>query len=140
METLIRIIMDATGFEREEIQPDMDLRKDLSIRSSRLPIIMDAAERQFGIAIEFEDFMGARTVKDIARRLSDIIARQGGASLQLDIKPVAPDLGRTEPPNSSENAASLKRLVFKSVPLELSASAPIELSQRRDRAFPLTGR
>ena len=74
METLIRIIMDATGFEREEIQPDMDLRKDLSIRSSRLPIIMDAAERQFGIAIEFEDFMGARTVKDIARRLSDIIA------------------------------------------------------------------
>ena len=129
METLIRIIMDATGFEREEIQPDMDLRKDLSIRSSRLPIIMDAAERQFGIAIEFEDFMGARTVKDIARRLSDIIARQGGASLQLDIKPVAPDLGRTEPPNSSENAASLKRLVLKSVPLELSASAPIELSK-----------
>ena len=37
MERLIRIIMDATGFEREEIQPDMDLKKDLSIRSSRLP-------------------------------------------------------------------------------------------------------
>ena len=68
MERLIRIIMDATGFEREEIQPDMDLRKDLSIRSSRLPIIMDAAERQFGITIELEDFIGARTVKDIAQR------------------------------------------------------------------------
>jgi len=48
MESLIRIIMDATGFNRDEIQPEMDLRRDLSIRSSRLPIIMDAAERHFG--------------------------------------------------------------------------------------------
>ncbi|MGO9953740.1 MAG: beta-ketoacyl synthase N-terminal-like domain-containing protein, partial [Dissulfurispiraceae bacterium] len=70
MERLIRIIMDATGFERDEIQPDMDLRKDLSIRSSRLPIIMDAAERQFGITIELEDFIGACTVHDIAQRIS----------------------------------------------------------------------
>ncbi len=57
MERLIRIIMDATGFERSEIQPEMDLRKDLSIRSSRLPIIMDAAERHFGITIELQDFI-----------------------------------------------------------------------------------
>ena len=77
MERLIRIIMDATGFEREEIQPDMDLRRDLSIRSSRLPIIMDAAERQFGITIEMEDFIDVRTVKDIARKISGIIARRG---------------------------------------------------------------
>ncbi|MDD1632950.1 MAG: phosphopantetheine-binding protein, partial [Methylococcaceae bacterium] len=77
MESLIRIIMDATGFNREEIQPDMDLRRDLSIRSSRLPIIMDAAERQFGITIEMEDFLDARTVNDIAQRISTIIAGQG---------------------------------------------------------------
>jgi len=37
MERLIRIIMEATGFNREEIQPDMDLRRDLSIRSSASP-------------------------------------------------------------------------------------------------------
>jgi len=37
MEKLIRIIMEATGFERDEIQPDMDLRRDLSIRSSASP-------------------------------------------------------------------------------------------------------
>ena len=85
MERLIRIIMDATGFERDEIQPEMDLRRDLSIRSSRLPIIMDAAERQFGITIEMEDFIDVRTVEDIARRISGIIARQGGAGLQPDI-------------------------------------------------------
>ena len=57
LETLIHIIMDATGFNRDEIEPDMDLRRDLSIRSSRLPIIMDGAERQFGITIELEDFL-----------------------------------------------------------------------------------
>ena len=70
-----------TGFNRDEIQPDMDLRRDLSIRSSRLPIIMDAAERQFGITIELEDFIDVRTVKDIAQRISKVIARQGGAGL-----------------------------------------------------------
>ena len=96
LEKLIRIIMDATGFEREEIEPDMDLRKDLSIRSSRLPIIMDAAERQFGITIELEDFIGTRTVREIARKISEIIARQGGATLQPDIGAIAPDPGHDE--------------------------------------------
>ena len=77
LEALIQIIMDATGFNRDEIQPDMDLRRDLSIRSSRLPIIMDAAERHFGITIELEDFIQVRTVRDIARKISEIVARQG---------------------------------------------------------------
>src|SRR4030067_202056 len=56
LEAIIRIIMDATGFNRDEIQPDMDLRRDLSVRSSRLPIIMDAAEHHFGITIELQAF------------------------------------------------------------------------------------
>ncbi len=43
-EIVIRIIMEATGYERDEIEPEMDLREDLSIRSSRLPVIMDAVE------------------------------------------------------------------------------------------------
>ena len=127
MERLIQIIMDATGFEREEIQPNMNLRKDLSIRSSRLPIIMDAAERQFGISIEFEDLIGARTVKDIAQSLSRIIAAQGGTSLQSATKTVGPDQVVDEILRSSEKEARLKRLVIKSVHLELSASAPIEM-------------
>ena len=128
MERLIRIIMDATGFNRDEIQPDMDLRRDLSIRSSRLPIIMDAAERQFGITIELEDFIDVRTVKDIAQRISKIIARQGGASLQPATKAVDPGPVRDEILKSSEDEASLKRLVFNHVPVELAASIPMELS------------
>ena len=128
MERLIRIIMDATGFNRDEIQPDMDLRRDLSIRSSRLPIIMDAAERQFGITIELEDFIGVRTVKDIAQRISKVIARQGGTSLQPATKAVDPDPVRDEILKSSEDEASLKRLVFNHATVELAASIPMELS------------
>jgi malonyl CoA-acyl carrier protein transacylase len=124
MERLIRIIMDATGFNREEIQPDMDLRRDLSIRSSRLPIIMDAAERQFAITIEMEDFIGARTVKDIAGRISGIIARQGGEGLQSGAD--TRDTSQDEPLKPSEDEASLKRLVFNRVILEPAASIPIE--------------
>jgi NAD(P)-dependent dehydrogenase (short-subunit alcohol dehydrogenase family)/acyl carrier protein len=128
MERLIRIIMDATGFNRDEIQPDMDLRRDLSIRSSRLPIIMDAAERQFGITIELEDFINVRTVKDIAQRISKIIARQGGPSLQPATMAVDPDPVRDDILKSSEDGASLKRLVFNHATVELAASIPMELS------------
>ena len=81
IEALIQIIMDATGFNRDEIQPDMDLRRDLSIRSSRLPIIMDAAEHHFNITIELEDFIQVRTVRDIAQKISEILARKDAASL-----------------------------------------------------------
>ena len=128
MERLIRIIMDATGFNRDEIQPDMDLRRDLSIRSSRLPIIMDAAERQFGITIELEDFIGVRTVKDIAQRIAKVIARQGGAGLQPAAMAVDPDPARDDTLKSSEDGAGLKRLVFSHATVELAASVPMEMS------------
>ena len=128
MERLIRIIMDATGFERDEIKPEMDLRKDLSIRSSRLPIIMDAAERQFGITIELEEFINVRTVKDIAQRISGVIARQPGGSLPPATKAVDPGPVQDEMLKPPEDEGSLKRLVFSRVPMELPASIPMELS------------
>ena len=128
MERLIRIIMEATGFNRDEIQPEMDLRRDLSIRSSRLPIIMDAAERQFGITIELEDFIGVRTVKDIAQRISKVIARQGGPGLQPATKAVDSNPVGDEILKSSEDEASLKRLVFNQAKVESAASIPMELS------------
>ena len=128
MERLIQIIMDATGFERDEIKPDMDLRRDLSIRSSRLPIIMDAAERQFGITIELEDFIDARTVKDIAQRISEIIARQPGGSLPPATQAFDPGPVQAEISKPLEDEASVKRLVFSRVPMEPPASIPMELS------------
>ena len=132
IEALIRIIMDTTGFNRDEIQPDMDLRRDLSIRSSRLPIIMDAAERQFGITIELEDFINVRTVKDIAQKISGLVAAKAGKECP-DRPPAGTSAGsgpvQDETLQPLQDEASLKRLVFKSVPVELSASAPIKLSQ-----------
>ncbi len=87
LERIIQIIMDATGYEREEIEPDMDLRQDLAIRSSRLPVIMDAAEREFGITIKIEDFLGVRTVQDLADRLSEVVARDGAAPVAVAGEP-----------------------------------------------------
>ena len=125
MERLIQIIMDTTGFEKDEIKPEMDLRKDLSIRSSRLPIIMDAAERQFGITIELEDFINTRTVLDIAQRISGVIARQQGGGLA----PAAdPGPAREEAPRPPEDEERVKRLVFSRVPIDLPVSPPMKLS------------
>ena len=135
IEALIQIIMDATGFNRDEIQPDMDLRRDLSIRSSRLPIIMDAAERHFGITIELEDFIGVRTVRDIAQKISEIVAKKEGTNLPQAPKADEPGLVQDETLKPLQDEASLKRLVFKSVPMELSASAPIKLSQGESVLF-----
>jgi len=128
LEAIIRIIMDATGFNRDEIQPDMDLRRDLSVRSSRLPIIMDAAERHFGITIELEDFIHVRTVRDIARRISTIVARQEGSGERPASRAADPGAAPAGIPEPSAEEARLKRLVFNLAPVEPAAFMPVELS------------
>ena len=127
MEALIRIIMDATGYDRNEIQPEMDLRRDLAVRSSRLPIIMDAAERHFGITIEFEDFLQVHTVKDIAQRISAIIAKQEGAGLRTASPGRAPERAPAGTPEPAQGEASLKRVTFDLTPVEPAASTAMEL-------------
>jgi malonyl CoA-acyl carrier protein transacylase len=146
MEQLIRIIMDSTGFERDEVQPGMDLRRDLSIRSSRLPIIMDAAERQFGIIIEMEDFLDVRTVADIAQRIAMILAREGSAGQQPESGAAIPQpeimaAQTQQEPKAADCAAvreetrkpfpgdvCLKRIVFDQVAVEAATSNPVSLS------------
>jgi malonyl CoA-acyl carrier protein transacylase len=128
MERLIRIIMDSTGFEREEVQPGMDLRRDLSIRSSRLPIIMDAAERQFGIEIEMEDFIDVRTVADIAQRIALILGRQGAANPQPAAQAAGCEAAREETRKPDEGEACLKRIVFDHVAVETAAANPVSLN------------
>lgn len=77
VEVLISIIMDATGYERSEIEPEMDIRQDLSIRSSRLPVIMDAVEKAFSVTIRIEDFMGIKTIADFANQIDATMTQQG---------------------------------------------------------------
>ncbi len=127
-ETVIRIIMEATGYERDEIEPDMDLREDLSIRSSRLPVIMDAVESHFGIKIELEDFMDVRTVKDISDRIAEVVTRSEQA--RPVAKTGAPSAQSEEQtaPEMSEETQSIRRLVFREIPVEAGPIQLIELS------------
>jgi acyl transferase domain-containing protein/NAD(P)H-dependent flavin oxidoreductase YrpB (nitropropane dioxygenase family)/NAD(P)-dependent dehydrogenase (short-subunit alcohol dehydrogenase family)/acyl carrier protein len=137
-EAVIRIIMEATGYERDEIEPDMDLREDLSIRSSRLPVIMDAVENHFSIKIELEQFMDVRTIREVADTISAILARKhsiapratadspAGPSVSAAAGPVPVEEPVQKTPTSTEQEP-IKRLVFREVPLEEGSSQPVEL-------------
>jgi NAD(P)-dependent dehydrogenase (short-subunit alcohol dehydrogenase family)/acyl carrier protein len=134
LERIIQIIMDATGYERDEIEPDMDLRQDLAIRSSRLPVIMDAAEREFHITIRIDDFLGVRTVQELADRLTEVVARDGAvppAEADAARGPLAPP---TEPTaeegaelESPADLVPLKRMVFRQTPLPETATRLLQL-------------
>lgn len=93
IEKVIAIIMDATGYERDEIEPDMDLRQDLAIRSSRMPVIVAALEEEFAILIRLEDFLDIRTVRDLADRVQQLSgngqARPKGEPIGISLKEVA---------------------------------------------------
>ncbi len=129
LEAIIQIIMDATGYERDEIEPDMDIRQDLAIRSSRLPVIMDAAERQFGITINLEEFIDVRTIRDIADRIARVEGRPDAAPPmeRPEIgKPLAPSTEVSEEPASAERKP-LKRLVFHEAPLGDATPSRLEI-------------
>jgi len=131
--------MDATGFERDEIKPEMDPRKDLSVVPAAFPSLWMRGT-PIGITIELEEFMDARTVKDIAQRISGVIARQPGGSLPTATKAVAPEPVPDERLKPPEDEESVKRLVFNRVPMELPASIPMELSRASRSSFShLTG-
>lgn len=75
VEEIMPLVMEATGYERHELGPDMDLRHDLSIRSSRFPLIMSAAEERFNITVRFEDLMGVATIRDLADTMARLRER-----------------------------------------------------------------
>lgn len=80
IEKVLPILMQATGYTRAELQPDMDLRHDLSIRSSRFPLIMHEAEQQFQIKLRFEDMLGVATIRDLAEVLRKLQEAAHGQS------------------------------------------------------------
>jgi acyl transferase domain-containing protein/NAD(P)H-dependent flavin oxidoreductase YrpB (nitropropane dioxygenase family)/NAD(P)-dependent dehydrogenase (short-subunit alcohol dehydrogenase family)/acyl carrier protein len=140
VETVIRIIMDATGYERDEIEAHMDIRQDLAIRSSRLPVIMDAAERHFGITIKLEDFINVRTVQEIADRIKAVRERGNApgpvAGSDSDAPPAPPVA--TAPETGAHAASSqpeaIKRIVFHEVPLGETAGTPLKLAPGQEIA------
>ncbi len=127
IEEVIRIIMDATGYDREEIEPDMDLREDLSIRSSRLPVIMDSLEGHFNMKIELEDFMDVRTIKDISVRISEILEKSSTEQAKPKAEVSADHLGTALSGCSSEEKESIKRILFEEVPQIEQTVQPVEI-------------
>lgn len=131
LEQVIQIIMNATGYERDEIEPDMDIRQDLAIRSSRLPVIMDDVERQFDIKVNVEDFVGLRTVREIAEAIEKLAVRSQGSSGTGESSDSVPSSATAAAPADADREAvatrqdaSIKRLVFGEVeipPVPLAA-------------------
>ncbi len=125
LEEVVGLIMEATGYERDEIEPDMDLRSDLAIRSSRFPVIIDAAESRFGIEIRLEDFLDVHTVRELASRISEVVARGEGRETPPAAAPPASGaavdapLGQVKP---------LKRVVFGPVSIPDFSPQPLELT------------
>ncbi|MGC9029146.1 MAG: SDR family NAD(P)-dependent oxidoreductase [Desulfomonilaceae bacterium] len=128
-ERVIRLIMEATGYERNEIEPDMDLREDLSIRSSRLPVIMDAVEGHFGIKIELEDFMDVRTIRDISSRIAMVMVRQQGAHEGQTSAPLRPLAHHLDHAVDSPRQ-TIKRVIFRerSIEVETAELNPVEIT------------
>lgn len=135
VEQVIRIIMNATGYERDEIEPDMDIRQDLAIRSSRLPVIMDEVERQFEITVNLEDFVGLRTVREIAEVIGRLAGQSGKEVVPepIDEAPPAPPVDRAGEPAAEEipQRESIKRLVLQEVAMKPASSKPLTLEAGR---------
>ncbi len=127
-EAVIRIIMEVTGYDREEIEPDMDLREDLSIRSSRLPVILVALEGRFGIRMEFQDFIDVRTVRDVSNRISKIMAREQSGNDTSKRSRIFPGGEAASQLDEAGDKPPIKRVVFKDIAVESTAIEPVELS------------
>ena len=69
----LRVVLDvlarASGRPVEDMRPDLDLRYDLALRSSRFPLIIQEVEKALDITVNFEDLLQVSTVGDLARIL-----------------------------------------------------------------------
>ena len=135
LEEVIRIIMEATGYDRNEIEPDMDLRQRLAIRSSRFPVIIDSAERTFGITIEWTDFIDVRTVRELADRVAQVAQKSANGS-QAAAQTPKPGPTREKPaplpeiefsPEDREDLEPPLRVAGHEVPLNMSGATPLDL-------------
>jgi acyl transferase domain-containing protein/NAD(P)H-dependent flavin oxidoreductase YrpB (nitropropane dioxygenase family)/NAD(P)-dependent dehydrogenase (short-subunit alcohol dehydrogenase family)/acyl carrier protein len=122
-ESVIRIIMDVTGYERREIASEMDLREDLSIRSSRLPVIMDKLETEFAIKAGMEDFLESRTIADISSRIQAILKRSHpslGSKFPGDSLTTPADSPSDATIHNDPHRAPIKRMTSTFKPVERS--------------------
>jgi len=107
VEELMPILMEATDCTRQELHPDMDLRHDLSLRSSRFLLIMHEVERRFGLTLRFDDLLGVATIRDLAERIRQL--RQTQNSQETPVAPQPDHVSALSPETrTSEEAANFE--------------------------------
>ncbi len=67
---LFLLLSDLTGVPASEIKPEMDLRKDLALRSSAFPHFLAEAEKRLHITPSFAELVQVATVGDLLRLFS----------------------------------------------------------------------
>lgn len=70
--TVMGILAAACGREAASLKPEMDLRYDLALRSSRFPLIVQEVEEALGITVDFEALLHVATVGDLLRVLASL--------------------------------------------------------------------
>ncbi|MCI7569478.1 MAG: acyltransferase domain-containing protein [Desulfovibrio sp.] len=107
---VLELLAEASGRPVASLRPDMDLRYDLALRSSRFPLIIQQAEERLGQKVDFDALMQAATVGDLARVLSGL-PPVGGVPHQPENraagKRVREPLLRYAPEHLLEEAAAL---------------------------------
>ena len=66
---VLEILAAACGRDADSLKPEMDLRYDLALRSSRFPLIVQEVEEELGISVDFEALLHVATVGDLLRVL-----------------------------------------------------------------------
>lgn len=132
LEQVIQILMDATGYERDEIEPEMSVRDDLAIKSSRIPIIVDAAEKTFNITSTIEDFLTVQTVQDLADRVTALMDPSGEQPRQ-EYQPIqkyieTPNLERRSTVSSS--ILGINRLLQRQKELPSFPQTPLSIEEK----------
>ncbi len=98
MAIVLDVLAKASGRPLNDLRPDMDLRYDLALRSSRFPLIIQEAERRLGLSVNFEDLLQVATIGDLARALTGTRAgtqtgtgREDGTSASVPGREHAPE-------------------------------------------------
>ncbi|WP_288907457.1 acyltransferase domain-containing protein [uncultured Desulfovibrio sp.] len=104
---LLEVLSRASGRPVAELRPDMDLRYDLALRSSRFPLIVEELEKVLGRSVNFEDLLRAVTVGDLARLLGAGQAPAPTATVRRPVRICPAPLQRLAP---AEGDAPLRPL------------------------------
>lgn len=73
-DTVMELIAEESGRPVQDLRPELDLRYDLALRSSRFPYLVQEAERRLNRQIALENLLQISTVGDLANFLTGAAA------------------------------------------------------------------